>query len=65
MKIIKKITEGILMIIACLAFVMMLAEAETIWMQALSSLGSLGVLAVCCRLIEKIDPDIVKEDEGL
>lgn len=63
MKTIKKITEGILTLIACFALVMITAEAETIGLQVVCTLGSAGVLYVCCKLMQKIDPDIFKEDE--
>ena len=63
MKAIKKITEVILTIIASIALLMMTAEAETIWMQAICTLGSIAVLLVSCKLIKKIDPDLFKEEE--
>ena len=44
MKAIKKITEVILTIIASIALLMMTAEAETIGMQAICTLGSIAVL---------------------
>ena len=40
MKAIKKITEAILTIIASIALLMMTAEAETIGMQAICTIGS-------------------------
>ena len=63
MKAIKKITEVILTIIASIALLMMTAEAETIGMQAICTLGSIAVLLVSCKLIKKIDPDLFKEEE--
>ena len=63
MKAIKKITEVILAIIASIALLMMTAEAETIGMQAICTLGSIAVLLVSCKLIKKIDPDLFKEEE--
>lgn len=63
MKAIKKITEVILTIIASIALLMMTAEAETIGMQAICTLGSISVLLVSCKLIKKIDPDLFKEEE--
>lgn len=42
MKAIKKITEVILTIIASIALLMMTAEAETIGMQAICTLGSIA-----------------------
>ena len=63
MKAIKKITEVILTIIASIALLMMTAEAETIGMQAICTLGSIAALLVSCKLIKKIDPDLFKEEE--
>lgn len=63
MKAIKKITEVILTIIASIALLMMTAEAETIGMQAICTLGSIAVLLVSCKLIKRIDPDLFKEEE--
>ena len=63
MKAIKKITEVILTIIASIALLMMTAEAETIGMQAICTLGSIAVLLLICKLIKKIDPDLFKEEE--
>ena len=63
MKAIKKITEVLLTIIASIALLMMTAEAETIGMQAICTLGSIAVLLVSCKLIKKIDPDLFKEEE--
>lgn len=63
MKAIKKITEVILTIIASIALLMMTAEAETIGMQAICTIGSIAVLLVSCKLIKKIDPDLFKEEE--
>ena len=63
MKAIKKITEVILTIIASIALLMMTAEAETIGMQAICTLGSIAVLLLSCKLIKKIDPDLFKEEE--
>lgn len=63
MKAIKKITEVILTIIASIALLMMTAEAETIGMQAICTLGSIAVLLVSCKLIKMIDPDLFKEEE--
>ena len=63
MKAIKKITEVLLTIIASIALLMMTAEAETIGMQAICTLGSIAVLLVRCKLIKKIDPDLFKEEE--
>ena len=63
MKAIKKITEVILTIIASIALLMMTAEAETIGMQAICTLGSIAILLVSCKLIKKIDPDLFKEEE--
>ena len=62
MKAIKKITEVILTIIASIALLMMTAEAETIGMQAICTLGSIAVLLVSCKLIKMIDPDLFKEE---
>ena len=42
MKAIKKITEVLLTIIASIALLMMTAEAETIGMQAICTLGSIA-----------------------
>ena len=63
MKAIKKITEVLLTIIASIALLMMTAEAETIGMQAICTLGSIAVLLVSCKLIKRIDPDLFKEEE--
>ena len=63
MKAIKKITEVLLTIIASIALLMMTAEAETIGMQAICTLGSIEVLLVSRKLIKKIDPDLFKEEE--
>ena len=63
MKAIKKITEVILTIIASIALLMMTAEAETIGMQAICTIGSISVQLVSCKLIKKIDPDLFKEEE--
>ena len=63
MKAIKKITEVLLTIIASIALLMMTAEAETIGMQAICTLGSIAVLLLSCKLIKKIDPDLFKEEE--
>lgn len=63
MKAIKKITEVILTIIASIALLMMTAEAETIGMQAICTLGSIAVLLVSSKLIKRIDPDLFKEEE--
>ena len=63
MKAIKKITEVILTIIASIALLMMTAEAETIGMQAICTLGSIAVLLFSCKLIKRIDPDLFKEEE--
>ena len=63
MKAIKKITEVILTVIASIALLMMTAEAETIGMQAICTLGSIAVLLVSCKLIKRIDPDLFKEEE--
>ena len=63
MKAIKKITEVILAIIASIALLMMTAEAETIGMQAICTLGSIVVLLVSSKLIKKIDPELFKEEE--
>ena len=62
MKTIKKITEGILTIIACCALFGMTAEAETIGLQVVITLGSACILYVCYKLIEKINPSIKEED---
>ena len=63
MKAIKKITEVILTIIASIALLMMTAEAETIGMQAICTLGSIAVLLVSYKVIKRIDPDLFKEEE--
>ena len=63
MKAIKKITEVILTIIASIALLMMTAEAETIGMQAICTLGSIVILLLSCKLIKMIDPDLFKEEE--
>ena len=63
MKAIKRIAEVILTIIGCLAFVMLTAEADTIGMQMLCTIGSVSILYICIKLMEIIDPDIFEEEE--
>ena len=63
MKAIKRIAEVILTIIGCLAFVMLTAEADTIGMQMLCTIGSVSILYICIKLIEIIDPEIFEEEE--
>ena len=62
-KAIKKIAEVILTIIGCLAFVMLTAEADTIGMQMLYTIGSVSIIYVCIKLIEIIDQEIFEEEE--
>ena len=64
-KTIKKITEFLLALIAAIALVMMTAEAETMRMQVLSTFGSMAVLYICYKLIERIDPNIFKEERDV
>ena len=64
-KTIKKITEFLLALIAAIALVMMTAGAETIGMQLISTFGSMTVLYICYKLIERIDPNIFKEASDL
>ena len=64
-KTIKKITEFLLALIAAIALVMMTAEAETIRMQLACTLGSMGILYACYKLIERIDPNIFKEERDV
>ena len=52
MKAIKRIAEVILTIIGCLAFVMLTAEADTIGMQMLCTIGSVSILYICIKLME-------------
>ena len=63
MKAIKRIAEVILTIIGCLAFVMLTAEADTIGMQMLCTIGSVSILYICIKLMEIIDPEIFEEEE--
>lgn len=63
MKLIKRITEVILTIIGCLAFVFLTAEADTIGMQMLCTIGSVIILYICIKLIEIIDPEIFEEEK--
>ena len=63
MKVIKRITEVILTIIGCLAFVLLTAEADTIGMQMLCTIGSVSIIYVCIKLMEIIDPEIFEEEE--
>lgn len=63
MKAIKRIAEVILTIIGCLAFVMLTAEADTIGMQMLCTIGSVSILYICIKLIQIIDPEIFEEEE--
>jgi len=44
---------------------MMTAEAETIGMQLISTFGSMTVLYICYKLIERIDPNIFKEERDV
>ena len=46
MKAIKRIAEVILTIIGCLAFVLLTAEADTIGMQMLCTIGSVSIIYV-------------------
>ena len=62
MKAIKRIAEVILTIIGCLAFVLLTAEADTIGMQMLCTIGSVSIIYVCIKLIEIIDPEIFGEE---
>ena len=62
MKAIKRIAEVILTIIGCLAFVLLTAEADTIGMQMLCTIGSVSIIYVCIKLIEIIDPEIFEEE---
>lgn len=64
-KTIKKITEFLIALIAAIALVMMTAEAETMRMQLISTFGSMTVLYICYKLIERIDPDIFKEERDV
>lgn len=63
MKAIKRIAEVILTIIGCLAFVLLTAEADTIGMQMLCTIGSVSILYICIKLMEIIDPEIFEEEE--
>ena len=63
MKVIKRIAEVILTIIGCLAFVFLTAEADTIGMQMLCTIGSVSILYSCIKLIQIIDPEIFEEEE--
>ena len=63
MKAIKRITEVILTIIGYLAFVMLTAEADSIGMQMLCTIGSVSIIYVCIKLIEIIDPEIFEEEK--
>lgn len=63
MKVIKRIAEVILTIIGCLAFVFLTAEADTIGMQMLCTIGSVIILYICIKLIEIIDPEIFEEEK--
>lgn len=65
MKTIKRIAEFLLALIAAIALVMMTAEAETIGMQLISTFGSMAVLYICYKLIERIDPNIFKEERDV
>lgn len=62
MKAIKRIAEVILTIIGCLAFVLLTAEADTIGMQMLCTIGSVSIIYVSIKLIEIIDPEIFEEE---
>ena len=53
-KYIKKSVEVILTIIAVLALVLMTAESKNPSYQVLWSLGWAGVLAGCCKILEKM-----------
>ena len=64
-KTIKKITEFLIALIAAIALVMMTAEAETMRIQLLSTFGSMTVLYICYKLIERIDPNIFKEERDV
>ena len=64
-KTIKKITEFLLALIAAIALVMMTAEAETMRMQVISPFGSMTVLYICYKLIERIDPNIFNEERDV
>ena len=63
MKAIKTIAEVILTIIGCLAIVLLTAEADTIGMQMLCTIGSVSILYICIKLMEIIDPEIFEEEE--
>ena len=63
MKVIKRIAEVILTIIGCLAFVMLTAEADTIGLQMLCTIGSVSILYICIKLIQIIDPEIFEEEQ--
>ena len=65
MRLIKNITEGLLIVIAVVALIMMTAEAETIWSQIICTLGSGGIFCACGKLLKKIDPEAFKEEEIL
>ena len=62
MKAIKRIAEVILTIIGCLAFVLLTAEADTIGMQMLCTIGSVSILYICIKLMEIIE-DYPTDDE--
>ena len=64
-KTIKKITEFLIALIAAIALVMMTAEAETMRMQFVCTFGSMAVLYICYKLIERIDPNIFKEERDV
>ena len=64
-KTIKKITEILIALIAAIALVMMTAEAEIMRMQLISTFGSMTVLYICYKLIERIDPNIFKEERDV
>ena len=62
MNAIKRMAEVVLTIIGCLAFVMLTAEADTIGMQMLCTIGSVSILYICIKLMEIIDPEIFEEE---
>ena len=53
-KTIKKIIEAILIIIACVALVLMTGQAEKESTQLLWSLGWMAVLAIDCKILDRM-----------
>ncbi|MCF0229696.1 MAG: hypothetical protein HUJ76_08420 [Parasporobacterium sp.] len=63
MKTLKNIVALAISLVAAAAFIALTAEAETFWLQILTTAGSAAVLWGCWKMITKFYPELKEEEE--